>query len=148
MIWQVLFLMWEDVMLIFCVNIMDKSGCQIRNQAAIHFVTFSVVEWIDVFTRKMYRDIVLDSIRFCQENKGLLLHCWCVMSNHLHLILSAKNTTKNSGQNNPCSPWFGIFYCNHTVNKTLLLLDKRVVCRRNAGFVLKEMDKWSKMEDQ
>jgi hypothetical protein len=28
------------------------------------------------------------------------------------------------------------------------LLDKRVVCRRNAGFVLKEMDKWSKMEDQ
>jgi len=70
---------------------MDKSGYQIRNQAAIHFVTFSVVEWVDVFTRKMYRDIVLDSIRFCQENKGLLLHCWCIMSNHLHLILSAKN---------------------------------------------------------
>ncbi|MFI5130128.1 MAG: transposase [Chitinophagales bacterium] len=46
---------------------------------------------LDVFTRKVYRDIVLDSIRHCQENKGLLLHCWCVMSNHLHLIASAKN---------------------------------------------------------
>ncbi|MFT3676829.1 MAG: transposase [Chitinophagaceae bacterium] len=70
---------------------MDKGGYQIRSQAAIHFVTFSVVEWVDVFTQKMYRDIVLDSIKSCQENKGLLLHCWCIMSNHLHLILSAKN---------------------------------------------------------
>ncbi|MBN8861882.1 MAG: transposase, partial [Sphingobacteriales bacterium] len=75
---------------------MDKSGYRIRNQAAIHFVTFSVVEWVDVFTRKMYRDIVLDSIRFCQNNKGLLLHCWCIMSNHLHLILSAKNNDLSS----------------------------------------------------
>jgi len=78
-------------MLVLCVKNMDKSGYRIRNQAAIHFVIFSVVEWVDVFSRKMYRDIVLDSIKFCQENKGLLLHCWCIMSNHLHLILSAKN---------------------------------------------------------
>jgi putative transposase len=49
------------------------------------------VEWIDVFTRKAYRDIVLESIKHCQDNKGLLVHCWCIMSNHLHLIISAKN---------------------------------------------------------
>ncbi len=70
---------------------MSDGGYKIRNQAAIHFLTFAVVEWIDVFTRREYRDIVLDSIRYCQKEKGLLLHCWCIMSNHLHLIASARN---------------------------------------------------------
>ena len=69
---------------------MLQGGYKIRNQAAIHFLTFAVVEWVDVFTQKGYRDIVLDSIRFCQAEKGLLLHCWCIMSNHVHLIASAK----------------------------------------------------------
>ena len=44
-----------------------------------------------VFTRKEYRDIVLESLKHCQAKKGLLLHCWCMMSNHIHLIASAKN---------------------------------------------------------
>ena len=61
------------------------------SEAAIHFITFAVVEWIDVFTRQAYRDIVLDSIKHCQENRGLFLYSWCIMSNHLHLIMSAKN---------------------------------------------------------
>jgi putative transposase len=33
---------------------------------------------------------VLDSVRHCQQEKGMLLHGWCIMSNHLHLILSSK----------------------------------------------------------
>jgi putative transposase len=70
---------------------MSEGGYKIRNQSAVHFITFAVVEWVDVFTRKEYRDIVLESIKYCQANKGLLLHCWCIMSNHLHLIISAKN---------------------------------------------------------
>jgi len=70
---------------------MGEDGYKIRNQAAIHFIPFAVVEWVDVFTRKDYRDIVLESIRFCQLEKGMLLHSWCIMSNHLHLIISAKN---------------------------------------------------------
>ena len=79
---------------------MSVGGYKIRNPAAIHFITFAVVEclpdWviqagIDVFTRKDYRNIILASIRFCQAEKGLVLHSWCLMSNHLHLIVSAKN---------------------------------------------------------
>src|SRR5215203_5132043 len=69
---------------------MSEGGYKIRNPAAIHFITFAVVEWVDVFTRKDYRDIVLDSIKFCQTEKGLVLHSWCLMSNHLHLMVSAK----------------------------------------------------------
>ncbi len=46
-----------------------EGGYKIRNQAAIHFITFAVVEWVDVFSRKEYRDIVLNSIRFYQKEK-------------------------------------------------------------------------------
>jgi len=70
---------------------MTEGGYKIRNPMAIHFITFAVVAWVDVFTREKYRDIVLESIKYCQDKKGLMLHCWCIMSNHLHLITSAKN---------------------------------------------------------
>ena len=68
---------------------MSDGGYKIRDQEGIHFVTFAVVEWVDVFTRKEYRDILLDSIRYCQREKGLVLHSWCLMSNHVHLVVSA-----------------------------------------------------------
>jgi putative transposase len=42
------------------------------------------------FTRKEYRDIVLDSLRFCQKEKGLILYGWCFISNHIHVLASAK----------------------------------------------------------
>ena len=71
---------------------MGEGGYKIRNQAAVHFITFAIVEWVDVFTRKDYRDILLESIRHCQSTRGLLLHGWCIMSNHLHLIVSAKES--------------------------------------------------------
>ena len=67
---------------------MNKSGYQIRDQNAIHFITFSVVQWVDVFSRKEYSDVVVDSLNFCVDHKGLKVHAWCIMSNHLHLILS------------------------------------------------------------
>jgi REP-associated tyrosine transposase len=69
---------------------MDIGGYKIRNQAEIHFLSFAVVQWVDVFTRKEYRDILLNILGFCQEAKGLLVHGWCVMSNHAHLLASSK----------------------------------------------------------
>ncbi|MBI1306408.1 MAG: transposase [Bacteroidetes bacterium] len=69
---------------------MASGGYKIRNQEGIYFITFAVVEWIDVFTRETYRKIVVESLRFCQEKKGLNIHGWVIMSNHLHLIISAK----------------------------------------------------------
>ncbi len=62
----------------------------IRNPQAVYFITFAVVEWVDVFTRPRYVDILLNSIRYCQREKGLQVHAWVIMSNHVHLIISAK----------------------------------------------------------
>jgi putative transposase len=65
---------------------MSDGGYKIRNKEGVHFITFAVVDWVDVFTRKEYRDILLDSIRFCQKEKSLLVHAWCIMSHHVHFI--------------------------------------------------------------
>jgi putative transposase len=70
---------------------MSIGGYKIRNKQEIHFVSFAVVGWVDVFTRKLYRDIVVDSLRYCQKERGLLLYGWCIMSNHVHLLIAAKN---------------------------------------------------------
>jgi putative transposase len=70
---------------------MSDGGYKIRNKEGVHFVTFAVVDWVDVFTRQMYCDIVVESLRYCQNEKGLLLHAWCIMSNHIHLAISATN---------------------------------------------------------
>jgi putative transposase len=48
-----------------------STGYQIIEQDEIHYLTFQVVKWVDVFTRKIYRDILIDSLLFCQKNKGL-----------------------------------------------------------------------------
>lgn len=42
-------------------------------------------------TRKEYVDILLDSLRFCQKNKGLNIYAWVIMTNHVHLIISGKD---------------------------------------------------------
>ncbi|MXV51934.1 transposase [Pedobacter sp. HMF7647] len=56
----------------------------------VHFITCTVVNWIDVFSRECYKEILVESLRFCTNEKGLRLHAWVIMSNHVHLIISAK----------------------------------------------------------
>jgi REP element-mobilizing transposase RayT len=61
---------------------------KVRNQEAVYFLTCTVVDWIDVFTRASYKKEIVQSLKFCQEKKGLLLYAWCLMPSHLHLIAS------------------------------------------------------------
>ncbi|MFT5512043.1 MAG: putative transposase [Bacteroidia bacterium] len=75
---------------------MREGGYKIRNQHGIYFISFAVVQWVDVFTRKCYQDIAVDSLRNCQKNKGLILHAWVIMSNHMHLIASVQKDSRLS----------------------------------------------------
>ena len=67
------------------------TGYLIQDPAATYFLTFTVVDWVDVFTRQCYRDIVIESLRYCREHKGLRVWGFVIMSNHVHSILSAEN---------------------------------------------------------
>jgi putative transposase len=62
---------------------------KIHNQTSIYFVTFTVIDWIDVFIRDEYRAVVVSSIKYCQENKGLEVYAYCFMTSHIHLIIGA-----------------------------------------------------------
>lgn len=64
---------------------------KILDQNGLNFLTFTVVEWIDLFTRPAYKDIVIESLRHCQEEKGLLVHAYVIMPSHVHAILSTEN---------------------------------------------------------
>ena len=66
-----------------------STGYQIRDQSALHYLTIQVVDWIDVFTRQAYRDVVLGSLKYCQHNKGLQVFGYVIMSNHIHLIANS-----------------------------------------------------------
>ncbi len=59
---------------------------KIRDQQKLYFLTFAVVRWVDDFTRREYKDIFLESLRYCQQKKGLELYAYCIMPNHVHLI--------------------------------------------------------------
>ena len=60
-----------------------------------YFVTFATVNWIDVFTRTIYKEILLDSLKYCIAHKGLQIYAWVIMSNHVHLIIKASNKPLN-----------------------------------------------------
>jgi len=63
----------------------------------LYFTTSCVVDWIDLFTRPAYKEIIVDSLKHCQTNKGLNIHAWCLMPSHLHMIVSAKEGASLSG---------------------------------------------------
>ena len=70
------------------------AGYQIRNQYHTHYLTLTIVGWADIFTRKNYKDIIIDSLAYCQKEKGFIIYAYVIMSNHLHLIATAKESSK------------------------------------------------------
>jgi len=68
----------------------------INDQNATYFLTCTVIHWIDVFIRREYKDIVVDSLKYCVEQKGLELNAWVIMSNHLHLVGRAREPHRMS----------------------------------------------------
>lgn len=66
------------------------TSYRIGDQNKLHYLTFATVEWIDVFTSKKYRDVFVESLRYCIKEKGLELYGYVIMSNHVHTIARAK----------------------------------------------------------
>ena len=60
-----------------------------------YYLTTTVVNWVDIFTRPIYRHIIIDSLKYCQNEKGLILYAWCLMSNHLHWIVGSESKKYN-----------------------------------------------------
>lgn len=68
---------------------MDNGGYRIADQFATYFLTFTIVGWVDLFTRKECKQILIESLKYCQEIKGLMLYAYVIMESHMHLVASA-----------------------------------------------------------
>ncbi|WP_336246118.1 transposase [Paracrocinitomix mangrovi] len=87
-----------------------------------YYLTLTIVEWIDVFTRKNHKDAIIQSLRYCIEHKGLNVYAYCLMTNHLHLIVNCnepfelKNTIRD--------------FKRHTVKQILFQIQNEPESRR------------------
>ena len=72
-----------------------------ENENLNHFLTITIIEWIDIFTKPQYFQIIIDSLKYCQKNKGLLLYEFIIMTNHIHLIARAKEKYKGLSEKLP-----------------------------------------------
>ncbi len=66
-----------------------KEGYIIRDQEKAHFITATVVDWIDVFTRQNYRDSIVESLNYCIKDKGMIVYAYVIMSNHIHMVVQS-----------------------------------------------------------
>lgn len=67
---------------------------QFHNPEGAYFVSFAIVEWLDVFRKNEYKDILVESLQYCQQVKGMVIYAWCIMTNHVHLIFRSTNDQK------------------------------------------------------
>lgn len=61
-----------------------------------YFITITCANWIDLFTRLNHRYTIINSLKYCQKNKGLEIFAYCIMPSHIHLICSAADGKKLS----------------------------------------------------
>ncbi len=67
-----------------------SRALKIKDPEGLYFVTFTVIHWIDLFIRKEYKELLINSLQHCQEQKGLVVHAFVIMTSHVHLIVSRR----------------------------------------------------------
>ena len=74
---------------------MPRSRYHVVANQSPHFMTATVNHWLPIFTRPETVNIVLDSWRFLQREAGFQLYGYVILENHLHLIASSADLTKD-----------------------------------------------------
>ena len=59
---------------------------KIVDEDGIYFTTHTIVEWLPVFKESKYFEIIIESLKYCQANKGLHIFGYVIMLTHFHLM--------------------------------------------------------------
>lgn len=62
-----------------------------HNLSGAYFVSFATVHWIDVFTRQVYFNVLVNSVNYCRLKKGMELFAYCFMPSHIHFIFRSNS---------------------------------------------------------
>ena len=57
---------------------------------------FYVVSWIDLFIRNVYKEMLINSIKYCQTHKVLELYEYCILTSHVYLTIGSKKNGMSS----------------------------------------------------
>ena len=63
----------------------------INHSNGIFFCTDKIISFAHVFVEVEFFEIIIDSLKYCQNKKGLKLIAYVIMPNHIHTIMSADN---------------------------------------------------------
>jgi REP element-mobilizing transposase RayT len=66
-----------------------RSRYRVHDSSLPQFVTGTIVQWLPVFTTSTMCDVLVESLRFCQQHKGLRITAWVILDNHFHAVVSA-----------------------------------------------------------
>jgi REP element-mobilizing transposase RayT len=67
---------------------------KVRDQEKLHFITITVIDWVDLFTRPTLKHVIVDSLKYCIKNKGLEINAFVLMPSHMHLIVKSNGKHK------------------------------------------------------
>jgi putative transposase len=73
---------------------MGRSRYKIYNTEVPHFLTMTVVDWPPIFSNREIADIILDSLRYLQEEKKGKLYAYVIMENHIHCVVQSDELRK------------------------------------------------------
>jgi len=51
-----------------------STAYKIDEQSGAYYLTLQIVNWADLFSRQVYRDIVIENLRYCIAKKGLIVY--------------------------------------------------------------------------
>ena len=64
-----------------------------NSETTFYYSTCTIIAWLPIFQEEKYFTVIIDSLKYCQENKGLYLLGYVIMPTHLHLITSNSEDT-------------------------------------------------------
>ena len=79
----------SDLVFSVFINLAYESRLSVYDQNKLYYLTFQIVQWVDVFTRNEYQQVIVNSFDYCKKNKGLELYAYVIMTNHIHVIARA-----------------------------------------------------------
>ena len=77
---------------------MSRTRYCISEEESPYFLTCTVVAWLPVFAYPQLVEIVLESWRFLQRERGVRIFGYVILENHLHWIASAEKLSEYVGR--------------------------------------------------
>ncbi len=65
-------------------------------ETTLTFFTATILNWYNLLVKDEIKQIVIESLKFLVENKRLVVYCFVIMPNHIHIIADSKNNDNDS----------------------------------------------------